>query len=450
MRWICVVSVMMTARLAVAHPMQHFDLAGLVKRSDAIVFAERIKIESPSTYSRIDHYRVTRVVTGKLAKGAEIAVEEFLYNTDRVKLDPQAVLFLVQRDGKLDLVMSGLRVVQGGKVFRFEQWNNPGGWEMVPQGDDPADIWNGTAAPIDLATFARALDAAQHRVAAYNAALALTDRDRRRAALLALFAPPGGVATGGFFHDELAQGAEHALVNAGDVEGALLVLERDRTAFRFELAPLKDVVAIARDPARPANVRAAAIAAIGDDTGHIGDTEAVHAVIALLDDRDPTVREAAVEVATPHGAMSSDPKEDARFHALEREERAALGKRWAVEADPGVLYALVAALEHPPARSSGPAIVARATIAARGLAVHIRCARAGVRVTGARVTPGAVSARAVDYQCGDTTTGLGGGAGTTPAGSYALALEATVDGKPTTIPLGTLVVGADGTLGVQR
>jgi len=437
------------ARVAAARPMLHFDLAGLIKESDEIVYADRVKVEKPSTYSRLVHYRVTRVVRGKLAVGAEVVVEEFLYTRDGVALDPQAVLFLATRDGKYDLVSSGLRVVQGGKVYRFEQYNNPGGWTMVPQGDDPTDIWNGTETPIDLAAFGRALDAAQHRVDALAAALAQTDRDRRRAAVLAVFAPPGGGTGGGFYRDVLAQEAEQALVSVGDLDGALLVRERDRTAFRTALAPIADVVAVARDTARPANVRVEALAAIDSDMAHLDNADAVHALIALYGDRDPAVRAAAAAVSTPRGASSSDPKLDAKFRAIDREMRAALAKRWAVETDPNVQYALVVALEHPPARASAPAIVAHVDVYGRALTIRVRCTHAHARMTGARVTPAAVATPTIEYSC-DKVEYTPGGSGATPAGSYALAFEATVDGKPVKIPLGTLTVGADGAVALAR
>ena len=437
------------ARVAAARPMLHFDLAGLIKESDEIVYADRVKVEKPSTYSRLVHYRVTRVVRGKLAVGAEVAVEEFLYTSDRVTLDPQAVLFLATRDGKYDLVSSGLRVVHAGKVYRFEQYDNPGGWTMVPQGDDPTDIWNGTKTPLDLPGFERALAAAQHRVDALAAALALTDRDRRRAAVIALFAPPGGGTMGGFFHDELAQEAEQALVSAGDLDGALLVHERDRTAFRYAIAPRAEVVAIARDTARPTNVRVQALAALDDDMERVGDADIMRVVIALLDDREPAVRAAAAETATPHRAMSSDPKQDAQFRAIERDERAALAKRWAVEADPAVLYALAEALEHPPARTSLPAIVGRAYIYGRTMTIRVRCTHPHARMTAPHAIPG-VGEYALEYTCDDKIDRQNVGTGTTPAGSYPLVFEATIDGKPAKAPLGTLTVGADGAVAIVR
>jgi hypothetical protein len=434
---------------AAAHPMLHFDLAGLVRDSEAIVYAERIKLESPSQYSHIDHYRVTRVVKGKLAIGDEVAVEEELYGTDRVKLDKAAVLFLAPQHGKLELVSSGLRVVKDGGVYRFEQWDNPGGWTMVPQGNDPEDIWNAAVTPAGLPVFGHELDAAIARNDAFTAALGIRDRDKRRAALLALFAPPtGDGVSGGFFRDELAQQAEQALVAGGDLAGALLVRERDHTSFRFKLAPASDLVAIARDAMQPADLRAAAVVALGDDMDVIGDADSIHAVIGLLIDADPTVREAAVAVATPHGASSSDPKEQARFRALEREQRTALERRYAVETDPRVLYALVEALDHPPARPSGPPIVARAQGTARGLFVKVRCVRPGARMTDAHVT-GGVSVNRIDYECSGTLTGQGGAREATPPGRYPVALEAKVDGKPVTVPLGTAVVAADGTLRVS-
>jgi len=159
-------------------------------------------------------YRVERTIRGPLQPGNEVKVEEFLYATEGHTLDAQVVLFL--NNGSL--LPSGLRVVEGGKVFRFEQWNNPGGWTMVPQGSDPQDQWQARPS-VDLATFERQIAAAIARADMFRKASALTDRDRRRAALLALFVPPGGPKPfGGFYQDVLAQEAEQLLVKAGDVE----------------------------------------------------------------------------------------------------------------------------------------------------------------------------------------------------------------------------------------
>jgi len=131
--------------------MPHRDLAGLVMESDAVVVAERVSVEHPARYSEIGHYRVERALFGTMAKGMEVAVEQSLYATGRHNLDKRAVLFLV----KGELVPSGMRVIEGGKVFRFEQFDNPGGWGMVPQGHDPQDNWQAGVAAVDLPTFER-------------------------------------------------------------------------------------------------------------------------------------------------------------------------------------------------------------------------------------------------------------------------------------------------------
>ena len=443
-------------RAATARPMPHFDLAGLVRQSDAIVLARRTAVETPSRYVRLVHYEVERALRGAIAPGTALAFDEFLYDTDGHALAGEAVLFLY-RDGhgELQLLPSGLRVVEGGKVYRFEQWSNPGGWQMVPQGHDPTDIWQTGSQPIDLAELEREIAAAGQRVAAFDAALAIADRDRRRAAILALFVPPGGPPPEmGFYRDVLANEAEQALARAGDLDGALLVSARDRTRMPHGFATAPQLAAAASDVHRPLDVRLAALRALADSDDLVGDTASVHAVLALLDDPSPDLRVAAVAAAAPRDAMSSDPAENARFHRLAREERAALARRMTRETDPAVLFALVvdAQLHTGP---HGPPIVAGIVLSGAGFNVDVRCARRGVRIRTPRLVasehgrPVALPA-GISVQCGQTTTGAGSATGPVPAGRYALSLEATVNGAPFALPLGTLVAAPGGALTLSR
>src|SRR5580698_7616830 len=89
-----VVVVAVASRTATARPMPHRDLAGLVMESDAVVVAERVSVEHPAQYSEVGHYRVERALSGTMATGTEVAVEQNLYATGRHNIDKRVVLFL--------------------------------------------------------------------------------------------------------------------------------------------------------------------------------------------------------------------------------------------------------------------------------------------------------------------------------------------------------------------
>jgi hypothetical protein len=443
------------ARGADAAPLPHFDLAGLAMASDAIVVADRVSESTPKPYSHVTRYRVATTLRGSFAKGAELEVEDSLYNVAGRALDPRAVLFL-DRDGRL--VSSGLRVIEKGKVYRFEQWSNPGGWTMVPQGRDPDDQWQPTADAIDLAAFLRELADAELRVDQLAKAKAERDPAKRRAGALALFAPPGGQLAGaGFYRDALAEAAEAMLIEVGDLDGALLVRERIRSRLpdHARVIALPALVAIARDTARPVHMRALALAAIADSFDLPGEVDAIRAAIVLLADREAELRAAAAGVVGRMGASSSDPELDKRIRMLAREQKAALVKRFAVETDDGVVFALaLVAGDPPPPRTIGAAVVARGRLVGGMIDVQARCVRAANASAAKLVVATAGTTMAVtgniQLTCGARVTGYGGG--TTSklgAGTYAVAVELVVDNKPTTLAIGTLTVDANGALALR-
>jgi hypothetical protein len=438
-------------RTAAAKPMPHRDLAGLVMESDAVVVAERVSVEHPKQYSEIGHYRVERALFGTTAQGAEVAVEQSLYATGGHNLDKRVVLFL----SKGELVPSGLRVIEGGKLFRFEQFNNPGGWAIVPQGRDPQDNWQAGVTAVDLPTFEQEVTDAVARVNGLATARAIADRATRRAAMLALLVPAGGPhAVGGFYVDELARSIERELVKAGDLDGALLAFARDRSAlpaYAFENAA--DLVAAATDAKRPIELRLAAIQAIGSGPGLVGDARGTHAMLAQLGDPSPVVRAAVVAVVAPRHAVSSDAKEQAAFAALEREQRAALLKLFATETDTDVVFALLDALDQPTGRRGGPDVVAHADLFGDDIRLAVRCVRPDVKVTATRLVGPDVPGARIELTCGDhVVNGLGGTApAKVAAGRHPLAVEVTLaSGTTTTLALGTLVANRDGELVLER
>ena len=139
MRWMPLLALLclLTAGDARAAMMAHYDLAGLALESDAIVVATR----TPAA-DRTSTYHVTRAIRGPIAAGTDLVLDDGLYATEGHAIDPEVVVFLHRADaGGWYITSSGLRVVDGGQVFRFEQWDNPGGFTMVPQGHDPSDQW---------------------------------------------------------------------------------------------------------------------------------------------------------------------------------------------------------------------------------------------------------------------------------------------------------------------
>jgi hypothetical protein len=433
---------------AAAAPLRHLDLSGLVLASDTIVVARRARVDHPNQYEEIGHYKVERALLGSLGTDADVAVEQFLYATDRHNLDPEVVLFLANGQ----LVSSGLRVIEAGKLFRFEQFSNPGGWAMVPQGHDPQDNWQANVSAVDLPTFERELAAAVARTQAFTAATAITDRDRRRTAMVDLLLPPGGPhAAGGFYDDELARRIEAALAAAGDVDGALLAFERDRSSyFVTPVAPADQLVAIAADRARPVDVRVAALDSIASGVALVGNVAATRAAIGLLADPSPVVRAAAVAAVAPHRSMSSDANEQAVFERLERDQRDALAKLFASEPDPDVVFALLGVLEHPSGRTRGPDVVGHADLFRDDLRLAVRCTH-DVKVTGARLLGPAIPGARIELTCGSSVQQIAQTpAAQVTAGRHPLAVEVTIAGKPVTLTLGTLVANASGELALER
>lgn len=446
---------------AEAAMMSHYDLSGLLLQADAVVIADRIGSAPSGQGEALGQYRVVRSLRGSRKPGEVVAVYDRGYATTGHAIDARAVLFLDTHDGQPQLVASGLRVLEAGKVWRFEQHSNPGPYVMVPQGKDPVDQWGLGGAQLDLAGLERAIAAAQQRIDALAAAKSIADPAKRRAAVLALFTV--GARSTGFYVDLLAARARTQLAAAGDLEGALLVDLRDHGAtFRADdFAKLPDLVALARDPARAASVRVAALHVAGRGFGLASDLASARAIAALIDDPDPDVRAAAISAAaTPAQTTMGDRAKQAQLDAEVARIRTAVARRFATEQEPGVLAAILAAYDSsfrkpPPSRTTGPRLVAIAELTADYLDVDVFCVRpsrvtdsAVIVTSGAtRVPTGGVN---VHVRCtGSTSTG--GGSGAPPVGRYGLAVELAVAGAgKVTLPLGTLIVEPSGERRLER
>jgi len=425
---------------AEAKMMEHFDLAGLVLRSDAIAIAER-------TPGKPSHYRVVKALRGK--PPAALDLDDSLYDFP-AKADARVYVFLTTHEGAPYIMPSGIRAIVDGKVWRFEQWNNPGGWTAVRQGADPSDQWRGGATAIDVAEFERELAAAIARVDAFTAASA--DPVKHRAQLLALLPPAGDArAQGGFYVDELGRRVQTLLAKAGDLDGALLAVMHDHSGIEYgrELGTAAQLGAVAADASRPAAIRVAAMRAITSDYTFFNDASTIRALVALYADASPLVRAAAIVTSSQvFDWSSSDPADQKKSGVLRGEVRGALAKTYAKETANLVLHAIADAYERGhlrlPERRDLPAFAATVAIARGYLQVDVVCLRGTkarpVKVSGthdgAPWTPAGFN---ITVHCGD---GLGGGADVALApGTYTLAVE--LSGNQT-IPLGGMFVDASG------
>jgi hypothetical protein len=453
--------IILGAARADAAMMVHFDLAGLLLQSESVVVAERVG-PSPmaTTRSGRSRYHIVRVLRGPAKVGTDVDVWDSLFEQSATD-DKSKVLFL---DAKGELVSSGLRVVRGGKVFRFEQWNNPGGWHAVPQGTDPEDNWRPGTPQLDMPGLERAIAAAAKRVDALAAAKLERDRAKRRAAMLALFAPPNGATRGGpgFYTDLLAAEARTFLAANGDVEGALLVLLRDRGGpWRGrDIGDVRELLVIAADTKRDVELRIAALAA-GRDRFYEDDAS-INDVVAFIDDLDPRMRAAAITIAAGLTQISSSDRaiED-RIAKLRSRLAKTLAKLYATETDTMVLATIAAVYSDMwkkplPARKGGPTVVGVAHVAGQSIQVDVRCLGAAIRATDMKVTATSggvvtpISTFNAWLHCG-TGNGVGGGVYTPlPAGRYDLAIELGTKPAPTKVPLGTLIVDANHDMRVDR
>jgi hypothetical protein len=415
--------------------MLHYDLAGLVLKSDTIVTADKL---GPG------RYRITRVVRGGAKVGDELAIYDGLYNTTGETVDPSVYLFLEHgTDGKSYLVSSGMRVIAHGKVYRFEQWNNPGGFEMVPQGPEPGHWRN--PGPIDVATFEHALGDAIRKVNAFAILRALPDPAQRRAMLLLLLDLPGSHAQSfGFYSNALAGEVSKALADGGDLEGALLAFARGGSA-RFGTLP--ELAAIAKNPGKSIDLRVSALAMARHQFGLYEDAAAVHAAISLFDDPEPRIRIAAIDTASQTlGVTSSDAKVQATIDKLAREARAAMAARFAKETDNDVVFVLAEELGDAAPPRTGSPIVAVAGIELGTIVADVRCVRRGLKYRDGKVLatrdgkPVADPAFKLSYRCGKDDTGtFTTAAKPLPAGRYDVSIELDLDGHKLVLPEGTMV-----------
>ncbi len=449
-RVLLVLAVVLATRRADAMMMEHYDLAGLVLRSESIAIVDRV---APGRFHVVARLR------GSIATGIELALDDSLYDFP-AGTEPRMYAFLAKHGIGYELVPSGLRIVVGGKIDRYEQWNNPGGWTAVPQGQDPRDQWQQTA-QLGRADLAFAIGDAVRRVALLPVVRAERDLFKRRTAALALLAPRGDATASGFYVDALAAEVRDLLVAGGDLEGALLADQRDHGEpdLRPDFATATALVAYAGEPSHPSELRVHALAAVARRPMQVvTNPPLAEPVIALLADPDPAVRAAAVPVAGLVASIGGDPDSPATV-ANRETAKTALANRYQVETDPDALYALVQGERRraKPAQAAPPA-VARVKLERGAIVVDVICLAPNARASDAKltaVTAGgtavALTASSIALHCdGDQASTVQRGNAMPPPGRYTLALELDVDRKPVVQPLGTLAIDATGEVVLSR
>ena len=309
-----------------AATMTHLDLASLALEADVVVRAERTGGADDAA-----SYRVVRLIAGRgLRVGDTVTLDQRLYFVDTTgthgapiagPVEPAAILFLRAGSDRSQpawsLVGSGLRIVAGGRVYRFEQWSNPGPYVAVPQRRDPEDVRGvATDEHWDLARLEQGVAAAIARADRARAAIASRDP----AAVLALM-PAEAVARDGFgghaYEDRIAVRGFEALLAAGHLDAALDVLARTRGARPWSVqVEDAELMARAESSAAPLARRIAALSLLdllpGDDT--------VRRLIAIArnDTAPAALRVAAVEeLAGYEGVSGSDDDWPRRRRALQ-------------------------------------------------------------------------------------------------------------------------------------
>ena len=350
--WSVFAACLLASAPAQAAPMEHHDLASLWFLADEIVMADEVSHGTEGAdWNETTKYRITRSWKGSLAVGAEIEVFDDAYRLDFEPTwdssdpehprqiaapvrEPRAILFLepsearmiaegqYTRSGLWEKVPSGMRILAGGKVYRFTQVSNPGAYEPTPQGDDPDDVLVGNLAPvepIDLAAFERELADAKARAERAVVALALTDAAARTRALLDLLPPPRAfppretVPQAGFPADALSERLRDEIAGTGDLDAFLDAMSRDVVASfrtwdgRLFLEPDRSargerLLEAALDATRPRGRRDAALRVLADMPPWPAEDDArdplVERLAPLLTDADRWIRAAAVDAVS--------------------------------------------------------------------------------------------------------------------------------------------------------
>lgn len=307
------------------------DLASLAYLAEHVVRATRTGERPGEHGSRITSLRVDQVYAGSLERGATIELDLGLYglaldpfDSSSKKPDPKdpVVLFLARAarstaapsaEPELYVVSTGMRVTIEGRVHRFEQWSNPGGYAPVVQVAEPCD--DGALGRCDeavsLQRFERDLLAAITR--SREAREAFANSKTSVSALLDWIGPREGslgrgrVVLAGYVVDVLADRAMELVAEraelAGLLEGAARARSRGlssrRPILRFRRA---DLGSVAKSKQRSVREREAALGLLANAwfPGDEPSAAAIASFVPLLDDAEPRVRLAVIPVLRAH------------------------------------------------------------------------------------------------------------------------------------------------------
>ncbi|MBS2013605.1 MAG: hypothetical protein JST00_11995 [Deltaproteobacteria bacterium] len=288
--------------------MPHYDLDSLALASDAVVAATKVGERKVDEYTTMTTLRVTRVYASTVAKelevGATIELGYSLYSFgppwgydrgERVpEVAPEMVFFIAHPKDQAGtgvtepawfVVSSGMRIFMDGRLHRFVQMNNPGGFNPVP-GERP----RGSKTAFDRAGFDVALERAIARAAETRALLAEPASAARTARLVALARDPHPFDRG---EDLLGARIIVALGQAKDVDA---VLDARAGAPRVAAFGLDHGIALdplldAADHATPLARRLAALALIEGMGFELGNKANIGPKLAkLLDDPERSIR----------------------------------------------------------------------------------------------------------------------------------------------------------------
>ena len=339
------VATLLFPRSARAMLMPHYDLDSLAFESDAIVAATKIGERKVDEYTTATTLRVTRVYWAAVANDIEIGktveLEYSLYTFgppwgydqgQRVhEVAPEMIFFLAHPRARAApgvdphawyIVSSGMRIFMDGRLHRFVQMNNPGGFNAVP-GERPRD----SKTPFDRAGFDVELDRATARAADTRAALAEAASPNRAARLVALARDPR-VREGG--EDLLGAAVLLALGKTNDLDA---LLDARAGAPRVRGFGLDHGIAVERlvDAAGRATTldrRLAALALLQGMGFELGRKQELGPKLAkLLDDPEKGIRQAAL------GLWFTD-------HMTPKVFSDAIVARFGVETDPRLRIAL--------------------------------------------------------------------------------------------------------------
>lgn len=376
--WLLAALLCLLPRPALAAMMRHHDLASLALESSAIVRARRLGPLSGD--DRVARLEIVAVYAGSLDVGETVDVALAAYGPESFARADEVIVFIrapSRREGPARWpVASGVRLVDGGRVLRFVQFDNPGLYGPVPQGRDPYDVMHdprGGGEAVALAEFEEDLARAIARAGKVPRLLEdLKSPAGRRRALAWIGPPPGTederpVVAGEFefFEDLVGTAILEALARTGDVTLLLDGVARlrggvDLFMLRHEFSA-DDLLAVAVDREQPGPRRAAATAMIGHRLAALDKPDTLAGLVRLLADPDAGVRRAAAEVVG---------ERELKHPSL----RAAVVEQFARETDAGVRLALGGAgrandvLRELRAAEGGPIVAAER----RGRALVVR------------------------------------------------------------------------------